>query len=342
MSKSLKIKLFLLDNLIWVIVVVYFLINAIVTPNFLTYKNLINILYHSAILSMLVLAEGLVLISGHLDLSIDSILAFAPGIAMLLATKWIPGGLSPVTCIIVTLLVGALMGYFNGFMIARVRVNPFLQTLSLEIVLRGLVLFLVPLSIFPLHEIYAFAGSGRIFGNFPVAILIVLAIYLIFHFILQYTTYGRNFMATGGNVRASYVAGIDTKKMIISAFVIAGLLAGVAGLLAAGRQGSVSNTMGEGMVMLAFAGAILGGCSLDGGKGTSLGMLGGAILLGMFSNSLNLLGVQVNLVYATQGALIFVAILLDRYRERERARLLREEQIKKMKVADQKAEQMSA
>jgi len=342
MSKSLKIKLFLLDNLIWVIVVVYFLINAIVTPNFLTYKNLINILYHSAILSMLVLAEGLVLISGHLDLSIDSILAFAPGIAMLLATKWIPGGLSPVTCIIVTLLVGALMGYFNGFMIARVRVNPFLQTLSLEIVLRGLVLFLVPLSIFPLHEIYTFAGSGRIFGNFPVAILIVLAIYLIFHFILQYTTYGRNFMATGGNVRASYVAGIDTKKMIISAFVIAGLLAGVAGLLAAGRQGSVSNTMGEGMVMLAFAGAILGGCSLDGGKGTSLGMLGGAILLGMFSNSLNLLGVQVNLVYATQGALIFVAILLDRYRERERARLLREEQIKKMKVADQKAEQMSA
>ena len=342
MSKSLRIKLLLLDNLIWVIVVAYFLINAIVTPNFLTYNNITNILYHSAILSMLVLAEGLVLINGHLDLSIDAILAFAPGIAMLLATKWIPGGLSPVTCIILTLLVGALVGYFNGFMIARIRVNPFLQTLSLQIVLRGLVLFLVPLSIFPLHEIYTFAGAGRIFGNFPVAIIIVLAIYLIFHFILQYTTFGRNYMATGGNQRASFVAGIDTKKMIISAFVIAGLLAGVAGLLAAGRQGSVSNTMGEGMVMLAFAGAILGGCSLDGGKGTPLGMLGGAILLGMFSNSLNLLGVNVTLVYATQGALIFVAILLDRYRENTRVRLLRDEQIRKLKSTDQEVEQVSA
>ncbi len=342
MSKSLRIKLLLLDNLIWVIVVAYFLINAIVTPNFLTYNNIINILYHSAILSMLVLAEGLVLINGHLDLSIDAILAFAPGIAMLLATKWIPGGLSPVTCIILTLLVGALVGYFNGFMIARIRVNPFLQTLSLQIVLRGLVLFLVPLSIFPLHEIFTFAGAGRIFGNFPVAIIIVLAIYLIFHFILQYTTFGRNYMATGGNQRASFVAGIDTKKMIISAFVIAGLLAGVAGLLAAGRQGSVSNTMGQGMVMLAFAGAILGGCSLDGGKGTPLGMLGGAILLGMFSNSLNLLGVNVTLVYATQGALIFVAILLDRYRENTRVRLLRDEQIRKLKSTDQEVEQVSA
>ncbi len=318
------------------------MINAIVTPNFLTYNNIINILYHSAILSMLVLAEGLVLINGHLDLSIDAILAFAPGIAMLLATKWIPGGLSPVTCIILTLLVGALVGYFNGFMIARIRVNPFLQTLSLQIVLRGLVLFLVPLSIFPLHEIFTFAGAGRIFGNFPVAIIIVLAIYLIFHFILQYTTFGRNYMATGGNQRASFVAGIDTKKMIISAFAIAGLLAGVAGLLAAGRQGSVSNTMGQGMVMLAFAGAILGGCSLDGGKGTPLGMLGGAILLGMFSNSLNLLGVNVTLVYATQGALIFVAILLDRYRENTRVRLLRDEQIRKLKSTDQEVEQVSA
>jgi len=341
MSRSLKIKLFLLDNLIWVIVAVFFLLNAFITPNFATYGNLTNILYHSAILGMLVLGEGLVLISGHLDLSIDSILAFAPGIAMLLATKWIPGGLSPVTCILVTLLVGALMGYFNGVMIAHVRVNPFLQTLSLQIMLRGLVLFLVPLSIFPLHKIFAFAGQGRIFGNFPAAIFIVLVIYLIFHFILQYTTFGRNFMATGGNARASFVSGIDTKKMVISAFVIAGLLAGVAGLLAAGRQGSVSNTMGNGMVMLAFAGAILGGCSLDGGKGTPLGMLGGTILLGMFSNSLNLLGVNVTLVYATQGALIFVAILIDRFREKERVRLLRNEQIKNLTKFDNQAKQQS-
>ncbi len=164
----------------------------------------------------------------------------------------------------------------------------------------------------------------------PVAIIIMLVVYVIFHLILQYTTYGRNFMATGGNPKASFIAGIDTRRMVISAFVIAGLLAAVAGLLTAGRQGSVSNTMGNGMVMYAFAGAILGGCSLNGGKGTPLGMLGGTILLGMISNSLTLLGVDVTLVSATQGALIFLAIILDRGRERARNYLLHQEQVRKL------------
>lgn len=330
MSLKLRMELMLLDNLIWVIVAVFFLFNLLITPNFASYDNLVNILFHSSILGMLILAEGLILIIGHLDLSIDSILAFAPGLAMLLAVRWIHGGIDPVTSIIITLVIGALVGLFNGCLIARVGVNPFLQTLSVEIMLRGLVLFLVPLSIFPLRPIYTYAGEGRIIGNIPVAIIIMLVTYLIFHLIMQYTTYGRNYMATGGNPKASFIAGINTSRMVISAFVIAGLLAAVAGLLTAGRQGSVSNTMGDGMVMLAFAGAILGGCSLDGGKGTPLGMLGGTILLGMISNSLILLGVGVTLVYATQGALIFLAIILDRGREKARNHLLHQEQVRKL------------
>jgi len=328
--RKLHLELLLLDNLIWVLVGGFFLINLFITPNFATYNNLINILYHSAIMSLLVLAEGLVLLIGKLDLSIDSILAFAPGIAMLLATRWIPGGLDPVTGIIITLAVGALVGFFNGYCVAKVGMDPLLQTLSVSIMLRGLVLFLVPLSIFPLDKIYTFAGQARIIGNIPVAVIIMIMIYLVFHSVLQYTTYGRNFMATGGNPRASFVSGINTQQIIISAFVLSGLLAAVAGLLTAGRQGSVSNSMGTGMVMLAFAGAILGGTSLSGGKGTPLGMLGGSLLLGMISNSLNLLGVGVTLVYATQGALIFVAIVIDRIRVRVRSYLLHQEQVRKL------------
>lgn len=330
MSRKLQAELFLLDNLIWVIIAVFFLINAVITPNFATYGNIINILYHSAIMSMLVLAQGIVMVIGKLDLSIESTLAFAPGVSMLLATKWIAGGLDPVTCILLTLVIGALVGLFNGYFIARIQVDHFLQTLSMMIVLRGLVLFLVPFSIFPLHKVYTYAGQARMAGNIPVAVLITLVVFLIFHFIFQYTTFGRNFMATGGNQRASYIAGINTSRMVIYAFVISGVLAAVAGLLAAGRQGSVSNSMGEGMVMLSFAGAILGGVSLDGGKGTPIGMLGGSILLGMFSNSLNLLGVGVNLVYAATGALIFLAIVIDRVREKLRGYILHQEQIRKM------------
>ncbi|MGD0153228.1 MAG: ABC transporter permease [Thermacetogeniaceae bacterium] len=330
MSLKLRMELLLLDNLIWVIVAIFFLFNLLFTENFASYDNLINIVFHSSILGLLVLAEGLILIIGHLDLSIDATLAFAPGLAMLLAMRWIHGGIDPVTTILITLAIGALVGLFNGYLIAKVGVNPFLQTLSMEIMLRGLVLFLVPLSIFPLSRIYTYAGAGRIVGNIPAAIIVMLAAYAIFHLIIQYTTYGRNYLATGGNPKASFIAGIDTRRMVISAFVIAGILAAVAGLLTAGRQGSVSNTMGTGMVMYAFAGAILGGCSLNGGKGTPLGMLGGTILLGMISNSLTLLGVDVTLVSATQGALIFLAIILDRGRERARNHLLHQEQVKKL------------
>jgi ribose/xylose/arabinose/galactoside ABC-type transport system permease subunit len=335
MPKKLQVELFLLENLIWVILAGFFLMNAMFTPMFATYGNLVNILYHSAIMSMLVLGEGLILVIGHLDLSIESTLVFAPGVAMLLATRWLPFPLDPVTAIVLTLVIGALIGLFNGICIAKIEVNPFLQTLSMMIILRGLALFLIPLSIFPLDKIYIYAGQARMIGNIPVAVPIVFVIFLFFHFIMQYTSFGRHFMATGGNARASYISGINTKRMVIYAFMIAGLLAAVAGLLAAGRQNSVSNTMGEGMVLLAFAGAILGGASLEGGKGTPLGMLGGAILLGMFSNSLNLLGVGVTLVYATQGALIFVAIVLDRVRIKVRNYLLHQEQVRKLIIQDQ-------
>jgi simple sugar transport system permease protein/ribose transport system permease protein len=334
MPKKLQFELFLLENLIWVILIGFFLLNAFITPMFATYGNLVNILYHSAIMSMLVLGEGLILVIGHLDLSIESTLVFAPGIAMLLATRWLPFHLDPVTTIILTLAVGALVGWFNGVCIAKIGVNPFLQSLSMMIILRGLVLFLVPLSIFPLDKIYIYAGQARMIGNIPVAIPIVIVIFLIFQFVLQYTSFGRHFMATGGNARASYISGINTGRMVTYAFIIAGLLAAVAGLLAAGRQASVSNSMGEGMVLLAFAGAILGGASLEGGKGTPLGMLGGALLLGMISNSLNLLGVGVTLIYATQGALIFVAIVLDRVRIKLRNYLLHQEQVRKLLIQE--------
>ena len=341
MSRKLQIELYLLDNLIWVIIAIFFMINLMITPNFATYGNLVNIFYHSSIMSMLVLAQGIVMVIGKLDLSIESTLAFAPGLAMLLAVKWIPGGLDPVTCIFLTLAIGALVGFFNGYCVAKIQVNHFLQTLSMLIMLRGIVLFLVPFSIFPLAKVYTYAGQARMLGNIPVAVPITLAIFLIFHLIFQYTPFGRHFIATGGNQRASYIAGINTSRMVIYAFVISGMLAAVAGLLAAGRQGSVSNSMGEGMVMLAFAGAILGGVSLDGGKGTPIGMLGGSLLLGMFSNSLNLLGVGVNLVYASTGGLIFLAIVIDRVREKLRGYIMHQQQVKKLLLEEQQGSSAS-
>lgn len=326
MKRTTKIQLALLDNLVWVLLFAFFLVNSIFTPAFFSGRNLLNILFQSSMMGMLVLAQGMVMMVGELDLSLDAILAFAPGVTVLLTTMT---DIPPVLCIILTLVLGAAVGLFNGFFVAKTKANSFLFTLSSQIVMRGLVLFWVPFSIAGLNAVYTFLGRGRI-GNIPVAAIGFIAIFLIFELIFRRTIFGRKFTLTGGNRQAAYISGIHTDRVVISAFVIAGVLASVAGLIAAGRQNAVSNAMGTNMVTMAIAGAILGGCSFNGGVGKPIGMLGGALLLGMIDNALTLLGVNVNLVSATKGALIFVAILLDRWRYRANASIMHKENIKKL------------
>jgi ribose/xylose/arabinose/galactoside ABC-type transport system permease subunit len=325
-----RLPLFLLDNLIWVILAAFFLINAVFTPSFLRPENLVNIFYHSSILSMLVLGQGIILITGNIDLSIESTLAFAPAIAMLLAFKWLPGGLNPYAAIAITLGIGAFIGLLNGAFITGVGIHSFIHTLSVLIILRGLTLFLVPFAIFKLGPVYTFLGSARIGGELPVAVLLMLGVFAVMSVVLRGTPFGRWLLATGGNPTASYIAGVPTKRMVISAFMISGLLAAIAGLLAAGRQDAVNNTMGKDQVLFTFAGAILGGASLSGGKGTALGMLGGALLLGMITNALTLAGINVFILYATYGALIFAAVLLDRLRVKLRERIFHRENLRRL------------
>ena len=332
MSKAMRLQLLALDNLIWAILIVFFLINAVFTPNFLIYDNLINIFYHSAILSMLVLGQGLILLTGNLDLSIESTLAFAPAVALLCLTKYIPG-IGPFGALLLTLAVGALIGAFNGFVVARGGIHSFIHSLSMLIILRGLTLFLIPFAIFKLDPAYTFLGSARIPGNIPVAVILMIGIFLVMHFLLKNTPFGRKLLATGGNPRASYIAGINTGRMIIYAFMIAGILAAVAGILAAGRQDAINNTMGKDMVLLSFAGAILGGASMSGGRGAPLGMLGGALLLGMIDNSLTLIGINVFILYACYGLLIFFAVVLDRLKASWREHLFHKESLRKLHEA---------
>jgi simple sugar transport system permease protein/ribose transport system permease protein len=327
-----RFQLLLLDNLVWLLLLLFFLFNAFFTTSFLKPRNLINILFQSSLVGMLVLAQGMVMMVGELDLSIDAILAFAPGLTILLAKAY--PGLNPVFCIVLTLCLGAAVGSFNGFFVAKLKTNSFLLTLSSQIVMRGLVLFLVPFSLSKLDPVYVFLGRTWLGGVFPVAALAFLGIFLVFEFIFHKTIFGRKFMLTGGNRRASYIAGINTDGMIVWAFVIAGILAAVAGLIAAGRQNAVSNNMGENMVMMAFAGAILGGCSFNGGVGKPIGMLGGALLLGMIDNALTLQGVEVNLVSVTKGALIFITILLDLVRNRMIIHIMHRENLRKLAQGD--------
>ncbi|MDO4960581.1 MAG: ABC transporter permease [Eubacteriales bacterium] len=325
-----KIELALLNNLVWVLLAAFFIYNAISTPSFFSSRNMVNILYQSSTLGLMVLGQGIVMMVGELDLSMEAIVAFAPGVTILLANKF---GIDPVICILLTLIIGTAVGWFNGVCVAKLQTNSFLLTMATQIVMRGLVLFLVPFSIAKLNDTYTFLGRGKV-GGIQMAIIAVGIIYIIFELMFRKTSFGRRFLLTGGNKRASFISGVNTDRVMIYAFMLAGLLSAVAGLVTAGRQNAVSNSMGEGLVMMAFAGAILGGCSFNGGKGMPIGMLGGTLLLGMIDNALNLKGVDVNLVSATKGALIFLAILLDRLRFRLTTEIMHRENLRKLQLAD--------
>jgi len=329
-----KLQLAVLDNLVWLLLALFFIFNAFFTINFFSLQNQINILYQTTVIGMLVLAQGIVMMVGELDLSIDSTLAFAPGAVVLMSASmpW----MNPAMRILATVLMGAVVGMFNGMFVAKMKANSFLLTLSTQIVMRGMVLFMIPFSIAGLHPAYTYLGRGKVGGMLPVAVIAMLIIFLCFEFLFRKTIFGRKFLLTGGNRQAAFISGINTDRVLIMAFVLAGALAATAGLITAGRQNAISNNMGKDLVMMAFAGAILGGGSFNGGMGKPIGMLGGALLLGMIDNSLNLQGVNVNLVSASKGALIFIAILLDRARFKLNSIIMHKENIRKLKSGRQK------
>jgi simple sugar transport system permease protein/ribose transport system permease protein len=149
-------------------------------------------------------------------------------------------------------------------------------------------------------------------------------------FIMYKTRFGRFLIATGGNPKASYIAGININRMVIYSFILSGLLASSAGILTVGRQGLVSNQMGNGLGIMSIAGAILGGVALIGGKGTVFGMLGGVVLLSIFDNSLNLLAVNVFLIAVVKGLLILFAIIMDSFKANIRISILQKEKLKIM------------
>jgi len=308
----------ILDNLIWVILLLLFLVNSVFIPHFCSMKNLLNILYHSTPLAILALAQATALASGNFDLSIESTLAISVAIPGIMMNSL---ELNPYLAICFVLLSGIVIGSINGFLVVKVGVNPFLVTLSTLIVLRGLMLYLVPKTIYGFPNVFTYLGGASYFG-IPIAVLTVLVIYLTFYFFSNYLKFFRELLATGGNKDAAFSAGIDVDRIIFLTFILSGLLASIAGLIMAGRLESVTNNMGEGMVFMSFAAAVMGGINLQGGVFPVIGVFGGFLFLGTIDNTLCLMHVSPYIVYALKGVFILVAIILDHFKTTVRTHLL--------------------
>jgi len=307
MLKKRLLLIYLLNYSVWIILALFIGINAILTPRFLSILNFKNILVQSSVLGIIVIGESLCLISGNFDLSVGSVLALSAVIGALLVSYNVP----TIVAIAAMLGTGATIGLFNGFLIRKVGMNAFIATLISFLGARG-----IALGIVKGRTIWNLPSSFRIFGdqyifNVPIQIITMISLYLLFHFLLSNTRFGRHLYLTGDNEVAAYSSGINVDRIVIAAFILSGLLSAFAGLTLAGRLNSSSPVFGEGMVFEAMAAAIIGGISLKGGIGKLPMALGGVLLLGAIGNVLNLHAISPYWIKAIRGGLILVAVLLD-------------------------------
>lgn len=293
---------------------------ALNPDTFLTGDNLKNILQQSAVLGVMVVGQGIVLLGGNFDLSMQSTLGFCAMVGAWLMTPGSnPGagiGMTPLLAIPLMLLLGGAVGAVNSIFVVRLRINAFIATLGMLVLLQGLTLALTSgQSIFQLPHGFTFIGSDSV-GGFPVSAIVMLAAFLIVWGVLRYRPFGRHLYAVGGDERVAFAAGIRTARVVTVSFVAAGVLAALAGWLLGGElQASVAG-MGANIIFDVFAAAVIGGISLQGGRGNMLNALGGVLLLGVIGNMLTLAQVSPFWVDAVRGGLILTAVLLDAFRAR--------------------------
>ncbi len=295
-------------------IVVICVLGQLVNPVFLRYDNLINVLQTMSEIALLVLAQTIVLVVGRMDLSLESTFGLAPGVAAYLTISGGHGlGLLPgAWAIPVTLAVGMVIGAVNAVLIVRFGLNGFIVTLGMLIVLRGLLTGIGGgQTFFDLPTSMMYLGSAVWFGV-PASIWICLLLFAAGIVVLGFTSLGRSLYAIGGNVDAAKAAGIRTDRVLVGVLVVASSLAALGWLLLSGRLASVAAAQGNGAIFTVFAAAVIGGVSLNGGRGTVFGAFTGILLLYLIQNVLTLAGVPAQWIGALNGAIILIALVLSR------------------------------
>ncbi|MGW4489187.1 ABC transporter permease [Amycolatopsis sp. NPDC004368] len=285
---------------------------ALLSDNFLASRNLTNILTQSTVVGIAAVGATLVIITGGIDLSVGSNIALSGMIAAQLVDGGTTGFLGVVACLVVAAAIGA----FNGISVAWLRLAPFIVTLAVLGMARGLTLQLSQgQTVYGLPEGLTWLGGGMV-GAVPVPVFLLAGMFLLGHLVLSRTALGHQIYAVGGNRQAARLSGIPDKRVLLYAYLIAGVCAGLAALVLVGRLGAATPIAGTGLELQVIAAVVIGGTSLFGGKGSMVGTLIGVLLIGVINNGLTLLDVSPFWVQFIQGALILVAVLLDAFNQR--------------------------
>ncbi len=285
---------------------------AILSPNFLTMDNLMNVFRQVSINALIAFGMTFVILTGGIDLSVGSILALSSA----LTAGFMVGGMNSILAMFIGILLGALMGAANGVAVAKGKIAPFIATLATMTIFRGLTLvYTEGKPITGISDSFAFqlVGRGYFFGiPFPVVITVIA--FIILYILLRKTTFGRSVYATGGNEEAARLSGLKIDRIKIAVYSISGAMAALAGVILTSRLNSAQPTAGTSYELDAIAAVVLGGTSLAGGRGHITGTLIGALIIGVLNNGLNLLGVSSFYQQVVKGGVILLAVLLDRKR----------------------------
>ena len=281
---------------------------TILSPSFLSVTNLFNVFKQITVAGIVGCGMTFVILTGGIDLSVGSIL----GLSGVLASGVLASTGNTAVAVAVSLTVGIACGAVNGFFVSVCGIPPFISTLGMMTLLRGVILVYTKGSPIPIKsDAYKFFGKGSIAG-IPVPVIILIIVFLLAHYILTQTSYGRSVYAVGGNREAARLSGIRVKTSEFLVYTLNGLMCGMAGLILTARLGSAQSTSGTGIEMDAIAAVILGGTSLSGGVGFVLPTVVGAMIMGIIDNILTLMNVNPQATNIVKGAVILIAVLVDK------------------------------
>lgn len=304
-SQSILKKIGPLIGLLLIVIII-----SIMSPNFLTLNNLLNVLRQVSINALIAFGMTFIILTGGIDLSVGSTLALTGAVTAGLMA----GGTDPILAMLIGLILGAILGAINGIIITKGKVAPFIATLATMTIYRGLTLVYTegkPISGLGDSAAFKMLGKGYFLG-IPVPVLTMAITFAVLYFLLKKTTFGRRVYAVGGNEEASRLSGISVDRVKIYVYSLTGMLAALSSLILTSRLNSAQPTAGSMFELDAIAAVVLGGTSLTGGRGWIVGTLIGAMIIGVLNNGLNLIGVSSFFQQVVKGAVILVAVLLDR------------------------------
>jgi len=292
--------------------IIFSIIIAMMNDRFMTFSNIMNILRQTSINSIIAAGMTFVILTGGIDLSVGSTLAFSGAIA----ATFIGMGMHPVVAVLAALALGATIGMLNGVVISKGKLQPFIVTLATMTIFRGATLVFTdgkPISTgYEANaDLYSQIGNGYV-GAIPIPIIIMVFVFALGYYVLTQTTIGRYVYALGGNEEATKLSGVSTDKIKIFAYGVSGFFAALAGIIITARLSSAQPTAGQGYELDAIAAVVLGGTSLAGGLGSIMGTVVGALIIGILNNALNLMNVSSYYQLLVKGIVILVAVLIDR------------------------------